>query len=231
MLLQLTIGREMEKIIGSLRFALVYFSSGIFGFVMGGNFAATGIASTGASGSLFGVLALVLLDLLYSWRERRSPVKELLFIGLDVVISFVLGLLPGLDNFSHIGGFLMGLVLGICILHSPNILRERIGLAQTPYEPMASKRTAIDDGEGVKAFAKQPVGFFKGRKALWWGWWFLRAGALTGVLIAFVVLLNNFSKYKNTCSWCKYLSCLVSVLFAHGMGPLADMETAHQKLV
>ncbi len=37
MLLQLTMGREMELAIGSLRFALVYFSSGIFGFVLGGN--------------------------------------------------------------------------------------------------------------------------------------------------------------------------------------------------
>jgi membrane associated rhomboid family serine protease len=46
----------MEKSIGSIRFFLVYISSGIFGFVMGGNFAATGIASTGASGSLFGII-------------------------------------------------------------------------------------------------------------------------------------------------------------------------------
>ncbi len=46
MLLQLTLGRDMEKSIGPLRFALVYFSSGIFGFVMGGNYAASGIAST-----------------------------------------------------------------------------------------------------------------------------------------------------------------------------------------
>lgn len=46
MLLQLTLGRDMEKSIGPLRLALVYFSSGIFGFVMGGNFAAPGDAST-----------------------------------------------------------------------------------------------------------------------------------------------------------------------------------------
>ncbi|KAI9873641.1 MAG: hypothetical protein M1830_010766 [Pleopsidium flavum] len=213
MLLQLTLGREMEIAIGSLRFALVYFSSGIFGFVLGGNFAASGIASTGASGSLFGVLALTLLDLLYTWKERRSPWKDLAFIGLDVVISFVLGLLPGLDNFSHIGGFLMGLVLGICILHSPNALRQRIGEAEPPYAPVGTARKFGDDvGGGVQGFVKRPVGFFKGRKPLWWAWWLLRAGALIGVLIGFIVLLNNFYTYHNTCSWCKYLSCLVSLL-------------------
>lgn len=45
MLLQVLLGGDMERVIGPLRLALVYFSSGIFGFVLGGNFAASGIAS------------------------------------------------------------------------------------------------------------------------------------------------------------------------------------------
>jgi membrane associated rhomboid family serine protease len=208
LLLQLTMGREMEKSIGSIRFFLVYMSSGIFGFVMGGNFAATGIASTGASGSLFGIIALTLLDLLYSWKDRRNPVKDLLFIGLDIVISFVLGLLPGLDNFSHIGGFLMGLALGICVLHSPNALRRRID--EPPYSSVEGNYQST----GVSpTFFKNPVGFFKGRKPLWWLWWLLRAGALVAVTVVFILLLNNFYVYRVTCSWCKYLSCLVCEFF------------------
>ena len=209
MLLQLTLGREMEKEIGSLRFLLVYLSSGIFGFVMGGNFAPNGIASTGCSGSLFGIIAVMLLDLLYTWKERKSPGKELAFIILDIVISFVLGLLPGLDNFSHIGGFLMGLVLGICILHSPSILRERVGSESSAYGAVAIKPRKRNK-DGMQSFVKDPVGFFKGRKLLWWAWWAVRVAALVGVLVCFVVLLNNFYKYRTTCSWCKYMSCLVS---------------------
>ena len=208
MLLQLTLGREMEKEIGSLRFLLVYMSSGIFGFVMGGNFAPSGVASTGASGALFGIIAIMLLDLLYTWKERRSPGKDLGFIILDIVISLALGLLPGLDNFAHIGGFLMGLVFGLSILHSPNVLRERVG-TNMPYRAVTTK-TNTDSSEGFKGFVQHPMGFFKGRKPLWWVWWLVRAGALIGVLVCFVVLLNNFYKYRNTCSWCKYLSCLVS---------------------
>ena len=212
MLLQLTLGREIEKIIGSLRFLLVYMSSGIFGFVLGGNFAANGLVAIGASGSLFGIIAISLLDLLYKWKERRSPWKELIFIILDIVISFVLGLLPGLDNFSHIGGFLMGLVLGICILHSPNTLREHIS-SDSSHNPISTKRSrSRRKNKGFKSFAKDPIGFFKDRKPLWWAWWLVRAGALLGVLICFIVLLRNFYTYQNTCSWCKYLSCLVSLM-------------------
>ena len=213
MLLQLTLGRDMEKSIGSIRFFLVYMSAGIFGFVMGGNFAATGIASTGASGSLFGVIALTLLDLLYSWKDRAKPVKDLAFILLDVVISFVLGLLPGLDNFSHIGGFLMGLALGICILHSPNSLRRRIG-DDVPYASSRVSGGSVEQGS-PPSFVKNPIGFFKGRKPLWWAWWLIRVGALVLVLVVFILLLNNFYVYRTTCGWCKYLSCLVCLTPPH----------------
>lgn len=210
MLLQMTLAREMEISIGPLRFFLVYMASGIFGFVLGGNFAATGIASTGASGALFGIIALNLLDLLYTWGERKSPWKDFAFIMLDVVISFVLGLLPGLDNFSHIGGFFMGLVLGICILHSPNSLRQRISQDSPPYTPVAQVKASDghDPNAGITGFVKSPVGFFKGRKPAWWAWWLVRAGSLVFVLIVFILLLNNFYVYRKTCSWCKYLSCL-----------------------
>jgi hypothetical protein len=226
LLLQLTMAREMEIAIGNIRFAIVYFSSGIFGFVLGGNFAAPAIASTGASGCLFGILALELLSLIYAWNERRSPGKELIWILVDIIISFVLGLLPGLDNFSHIGGFLMGLAAGICFLHSPSILRQRIGddpAATLPYRNINSEADLNNSKAGLvssstatltakpadmAAFTRSPVGFFKGRKPLWWAWWLLRVGALIGVLVGFIVLLNNFYKYRSTCSWCKYLSCL-----------------------
>ncbi|TDZ51612.1 putative rhomboid protein [Colletotrichum trifolii] len=202
LLMQMTIGKEMEIAIGSIRFFLVYVSAGIFGNVMGANYAGVMTASTGASGALFGVIALTLLDLLYSWKDRRSPVKDLMFILLDIIISFVLGLLPGLDNFAHIGGFLMGLALGICVLHSPNSLRRRLG-TNPSYASMQ-----LNANQGPPPFLKNPIGFFKGRKPLWWAWWLVRAGFLLTVIIVFIVLLNNFYVYHNTCSWCKYLSCI-----------------------
>ena len=203
MLLQLTAGREMERSIGPIRFFIVYLSSGIFGFVMGANFAAVALASTGASGSLFGIIALNLLDLLYSWKDRRSPVRDLISILVEVIISFVLGLLPGLDNFSHIGGFFMGLALGLCLLHSPNSLRRKFG-NDASY---AEVRDGLGKGDSP-SFLKNPLGFFKGRKPLWWAWWLVRVAALVCVRVVFILPLNNFYIHRKTCGWCKYLSCL-----------------------
>ena len=207
LLLQLTLGRDIEKLIGSIRFALVYFASGIWGFVLGGNFAATGIASCGCSGSLFGILAITLLDLLYTWKQRPGPIKDLMFILLDVCIAFVLGLLPGLDNFSHIGGFLMGLVLGVCILRSPSAISRRASSPST-YTPHAQPQTHSRANSGLKTFLSNPLGFFQDRRGIWWAWWLLRVFALVGVLIGFILLLKNFYEWRTTCGWCKYLSCL-----------------------
>ncbi|ORY13177.1 rhomboid family membrane protein [Clohesyomyces aquaticus] len=209
MLLQMTLGRDMEKELGSLRFTLVYFSAGIFGFVLGGNYSAPAISSVGASGSLFGIIALTLLDLLYNWSTRRSPVKDLIFLLLDIAIAFVLGLLPGLDNFAHIGGFLMGLVLGICLMHSPQALRQRIGVDEPPYSTVDDTQP-LNSGAapGLSKFVKQPVGFFKGRKPFWWAWWLVRAGGLVAVFIGFILLLKNFYVWRHECKWCKHLTCL-----------------------
>jgi len=206
LLLQVTLGRDVEKLIGSIRFAIVYFASGIFGFVLGGNFAANGIASCGCSGSLFGILAITLLDLLYTWKQRKGPVKDLLFILVDVIIAFVLGLLPGLDNFSHIGGFLMGLVLGVCILRSPTAFARRTPKDTARYSGLSNASTT---NHGLTGFIRQPLGFFQNRRGIWWAWLLVRAACLLAVLVGFILLLQNFYKSDpTTCSWCKYLSCL-----------------------
>ena len=228
LLLQLTLGRDIEKLIGSVRFALVYFASGIFGFVLGGNFAAPGIASCGCSGSLFGILAITLIDLLYTWKERRSPWVDLAFIVVDVVIAFVLGLLPGLDNFSHIGGFLMGLVLGVCILRSPAAISGR----QPSNDYDGNRRPSSRRDAGWKAFAKNPLSTFKDRRGVWWAWWLVRAAALVGVLIGFILLIENFYKWpRTTCSWCKYLSCLPVTVSGQNWCEIGDLNitTTHQK--
>jgi hypothetical protein len=49
---------QVEKEMGSVSFLILYVAAGIFGNVLGGNFALVGIPSMGASGAIFGTVAV-----------------------------------------------------------------------------------------------------------------------------------------------------------------------------
>lgn len=74
----------------------------------------------GCSGALFGLIGYTVVELIVQWKEIRNPGREFMKLLFVIIISLVLGLLPGLDNFAHIGGLIMGLLLGVLL--SPNRL-------------------------------------------------------------------------------------------------------------
>lgn len=200
LLLQLKLGAELEKEIGIVRFILVYFASGIAGFILAGNFSPDGIASTGASGSLFGVIALDLLDLLFNWKLYATPVKNLLMHIVEIIISFALGLLPGIDNFSHIGGFAMGILTGTALLRSPLKIRLKVAGPQIPDSGGKLQVMQID--------WRGPKDHFKNRSRWWYGWILVRVAAVVIALVYFIMLIRLFEDGGGHCSWCKYLACL-----------------------
>lgn len=67
MLGQMIIGTQVEREMGTVPFLIVYFASGVYGFLLGGNFSRTGIPSAGASGALFGAVSVA--RLVYLSRE------------------------------------------------------------------------------------------------------------------------------------------------------------------
>ncbi|MBW0516992.1 hypothetical protein O181_056707 [Austropuccinia psidii MF-1] len=112
---QLTSSALIERQMGSLRFLLLYIPSGVFGFVLGGNFSLIGQPSVGASGAIFSTYAAILVDLVAHWSIEYRPARKLGFLLFEVIGGLALGLIPGIDNFSHIGGFSMGLLLAILL--------------------------------------------------------------------------------------------------------------------
>ncbi len=64
----------MEKIVGSIFYLVVYVAGGIGGNLLGGNFGLIGSPSVGASGAIFAVLGLEMIDLIYNWQyvSRRG---------------------------------------------------------------------------------------------------------------------------------------------------------------
>ncbi|KAF9375931.1 hypothetical protein CPC16_000447 [Podila verticillata] len=167
MMFQMRTGADLEREMGWWRIGIIYMTSGILGFVFGGNFAQLLSPSMGASGSIFGLIGCLVLDLIQNWRLVVRPCWELSKLTLMIVVSFAFGLLPFLDNFAHIGGFIGGILTGLVFL---------------------------------------PVVYFSKRdKYIKLG---LRFIALPMIVLVLVLLITNFYKGNNTCSWCKYLSCL-----------------------
>lgn len=198
MLLQVVLGWKLEKHLGHIRFFFIYFCSGIGGYLLSGNFAGNASASVGASGALFGLIALDMLDLLFNWDLYPKPVFNLMTYIVEIVISFVLGLLPGLDNFAHIGGFAVGVLSGIILLHSP--LRFRL-----KKECEANPRKRFDI---VEVNPYRPFKHMAHRSPGWWVWGVVRVVAFALLIVYYALLIHNYETGKSNCSWCKYLSCL-----------------------
>jgi hypothetical protein len=81
---------------------------GITGNMLSGIFLVNTI-EVGASSSLFGLYSIYIVDYFVNWKYYRKPGRKILIWIIVTLVSLVLGLLPGIDNFAHIGGAWGGL--------------------------------------------------------------------------------------------------------------------------
>jgi len=208
LLFQIRTGFELEKEGGSWRVGSVYMIAGIYGFLLGGNFAGPsgGVVSVGCSGALFGrvfflsrfcfilkfsfswsmfvrmtleltlfffsivpsitgLLAWLLIDIIAHYSLIVNPLRELVKLILLIVISLLFGLLPFIDNFSHVGGFLSGIFASLLLMPT------------------------FGDWIRLKRMIARGIGFI-------------------GLLILFVVTGVQFAKGGGGCEACQYLNCL-----------------------
>ncbi|KAH8928497.1 rhomboid-domain-containing protein [Atractiella rhizophila] len=115
LLAQQTSVKDTELQMGTLRFLVLYIPAGIFGFILGGNFALLGQPSVGVSGCIFGTTGCNIVDLAAHWGLETRPWRRAIFILLEVVVGIGLGFIPNVDNFAHLGGLSSGLLLAILL--------------------------------------------------------------------------------------------------------------------
>ena len=102
------IGALVEELFGASRFWIIYTLSGLFGALV--SFWSGTLLFVGASGSIFGLLGA----LIYYGRSRGGVFGSSIFrqMAIWAAIGFVFGLMmPGVDNWGHIGGFAAGILL------------------------------------------------------------------------------------------------------------------------
>ena len=117
MLILFFLGAMIEKEIGHIRYALLYFFSGI-----GGNLlslcakvlAGELVGSVGASGAVFGLDGVLLAMVLFWKKEMPSvtPGRVAFMIILSLYSGFTA---KNIDNAAHVGGLIIGF-LGGCIV-------------------------------------------------------------------------------------------------------------------
>lgn len=210
LLLQIVMGASIERHIGFIKYFIIYLMSGVSGFLLGANFSPRGIASTGASGSLFGILATNILLFIYCGKKNTNlygtkhyALFILIMIG-EIVVSIVLGLLPGLDNFSHIGGFAMGILLSVLLLPDPFFVYEDGIITYNAYDN--TMQQFYNNWNPFYHFEdKVPLNFYI--------WCSIRVIALVLVIVYMALLVKNFFNNgilpeESTCHWCKYINCI-----------------------
>ena len=74
------------------------------------------LLQAGPTGSQFGLLACLFVEIIQNWYILRSPCQALLRLGIVLFILFAVGLFPMVDNYAHLIGFVFGFLLAFAFL-------------------------------------------------------------------------------------------------------------------
>ncbi|KAG6577571.1 RHOMBOID-like protein 2, partial [Cucurbita argyrosperma subsp. sororia] len=177
------IGIRLEQQFGFIRVGILYLLSGLGGSILSSLFIQNNI-SVGASGALFGLLGAMLSELLTNWTIYTDKAAALITLIVIIAINLAVGILPHVDNFAHIGGFLTGFLLGFVLL-----LRPQFGWMERRHLPASSRAVS-------KHKAYQYILCFVALALL-----------VVGFTIGLVMLFRG-ENGNNHCRWCHYLSCV-----------------------
>ncbi|XP_004516493.1 RHOMBOID-like protein 1 [Cicer arietinum] len=182
----LFIGIRLEQEFGFVLIGLLYVISGFGGSLLSALFIQSNI-SVGASGALFGLLGGMLSELITNWSMYDNKFPALLTLVIIIGVNLAIGILPHVDNFAHIGGFLTGFLLGFVFLIRPQFGWINQRYARVEYSPTRAKPK------------------FKKYQCILW---FLSLIILiVGLSVGLVALLRGVD-VNDHCSWCHYLSCV-----------------------
>ncbi|XP_030443270.1 RHOMBOID-like protein 1 [Syzygium oleosum] len=179
------IGIRLEQEFGFVRIGLLYVISGFGGSLLSALFIQSSI-SVGASGALFGLLGSMLSELITNWTIYANKLAALLTLIVIIIINLAMGILPHVDNFAHIGGFLSGFLLGFVFLIRPQFgwVSQRNALPGYPTASLKPKHTMYQ-----------------------YVLWVVSVILLISWFTVGLVMLFRGVNANKYCSWCHYMSC------------------------
>nr|GMD73465.1 RHOMBOID-like protein 1 [Ipomoea batatas] len=133
------------------------------------------------------------MDCYLTWFFSNHQLATLLTLILIILINLAVGILPHVDNFAHLGGFVAGYLLGFILLIRPQF--------------------------GYVSQKNAPPGYFlnsKKHKYKLYQYILLITSLIlliVGCTVALVLLLEGVDGNEH-CSWCHYLSCFPTPLWS-----------------
>jgi membrane associated rhomboid family serine protease len=117
------IGGAVEKSHGMLNAAIIFVLPATGGNILSALFLPQYI-SVGASGGIFGLIGSCIADIALNWNmlflkpeeETNARCRYAMVLGwlcFDIIINCLIGLTPFVDNFTHLGGMIYGILCGL----------------------------------------------------------------------------------------------------------------------
>jgi hypothetical protein len=108
------VGGGLELAFGWWRVGLLYCVSGLYGGIASAVFVPTSLG-VGASGAIFGLMGGSVSDFIQNYENQTKPIWTAFTLFMSVAINLGIGLLPLLNNFAHVGGFVCGALMGLLL--------------------------------------------------------------------------------------------------------------------
>ncbi|KAK9930632.1 hypothetical protein M0R45_027666 [Rubus argutus] len=186
------IGVHLEQEFGTFIAGVIYVLSAFNGTLVAALFVEKHPA-VGSSGALYGLLGATLSALIQNWELYTNKFTALASVLFVMIGNFLLGLLPYVDNFSNVGGFVSGFLLGSVLLSSPQV-----------REVVQGKGGLLDYNleSSIKSRLRQKLDRRVYRSVCLFLFVLMLAGCLVAVFHGI-----NMNQY---CKWCRYVDCVPS---------------------
>ncbi|MGQ0839964.1 rhomboid family intramembrane serine protease [Actinokineospora sp.] len=114
--------RDLELLLGRVRFALVYFLAMLGGDAASYVFGSLGAEGAGASGAIYGLLGGLVIAVIRLKRDRHTLMTVLGVLALNLAISVSI---PQISLLAHLGGLVVGAAVTFGMLYAPPARRTQ----------------------------------------------------------------------------------------------------------
>ncbi|ETV71483.1 hypothetical protein, variant 3 [Aphanomyces astaci] len=132
------LGVELENAFDRRRIVFIYFTSGIVGAICSAVFVPD-VVGVGASGAIFGLFGATFAEFILNWALYANRICHMTNLVVVAIVNLAIGLLPYVNNFAHLSGFITGLGMGFAMLSLPTNRQDRLLNTRSPRQRLLGK--------------------------------------------------------------------------------------------